>query len=510
MKYIVGTFPQFELFSIFNRRSGSALRKRLGSTARGLFAALLCVTGFLPGLQAQTNYLWNNLSDGIWQTGTNWDPSGVPGANIGDTANLIGTGPFTITLSSDVTLGRVGLGSIDQANKAASQITLDLNGHVLNAQNTGAGQLSSLAGRASNSSGDLSMTITNGTFNGGLMNLAFTGGGTYYGYHKTSVRVSGSTAVLNLQSDGMTTPNAAFNQVGAASIGEFIVENGAQLNVSHSSLQVNGNPENSTPGMIRVTGAGSEINASTAVTAFTLDRMMVRVSNGYANSVARLEILDQASLATDDLSIGMGSVGNSGTLLISGSASSLTAKRLFVAGGVNNGIQDGTAATGATTGLLQVLDGADATISQKLSVYGNGTVELDAATLEVSGVGSSAVFDPNSTLKIKLYDQAQAQSLTVGNSLTITNANLSISLSNTFSASLNEVFTVVGYGSRIGTFAGLANLDTFQVDAYTFEIQYNASDITLRTSAVPEPNVAVVGLLGVGLLMGLRRTRRTC
>lgn len=45
------------------------------------------------------------------------------------------------------------------------------------------------------------------------MTLALSGGGNY-GYHKTSVRVSGSNAILNLLGDGTSTPSAIYNEVG--------------------------------------------------------------------------------------------------------------------------------------------------------------------------------------------------------------------------------------------------------------------------------------------------------
>ena len=491
-----------------NINSPNRMKLQVGSfrPSQKLVAAAICVVGLISGLQAQTTYDWTNSSGGAWQTDANWSGTGVPGGNSTDKANLVGFGPFTITLSSNVTLDGVSLGSRDSASLAASNITLDLQGYTINALNTGAGAAnSSLLARSSNSIGNVSMTITGGTFNGGVMLVGRSSSGGFWGNNSSTIRASGTTTTINMRGTGSSQPFMATNVIGGHGGAYLLIENGATLNVTHSSLTVQGSSASNGLSLLRVTGSGSNVTATGIPSANVLDRVMVRVIDN-----AGIEVLAQGTLTTDELYMAMGTTaGTLGTMLVSGTGSNVTAKVFFVAGGKLSPSQIPAAA--AQNGLLQVNNGGVATVSENFTVYGNGTVEVDRGSITVSGAGSSALLSAGSSLNITLNTTAQAVALVVANGLTITNANLNISLSNTFTASINDVFTIASRGSLIGTFAGKADLSTFQVGGYTFRINYNdASNITLLTTAVPEPSVAACVFLGVGLLFAFRRFRRTC
>jgi len=92
------------------------------------------------------------------------------------------------------------------------------------------------------------------------------------------------------------------------------------------------------------------------------------------------------------------------------------------------------------------------------------------------------------------------------------NGGPELSLSLLYTPSLGDAFTIVsgfvGSGGPFdtsfdGTFNGKPDGGTFSVSGSTFQIDYNANDITL--TVVPEPHT--LGLLGIAALGGLLRRR---
>jgi uncharacterized protein with beta-barrel porin domain len=167
------------------------------------------------------------------------------------------------------------------------------------------------------------------------------------------------------------------------------------------------------------------------------------------------------------------------------------------------------------------LDGGSMTLASGQTLKGEGM--FDGGLIVASGAtvapGSSpgvltttgdVEFQSGSTFSVEIIGTlaGQADQLLmsgIGDTLTLGGATLLLTTPNVLPVS--SAFIIIdGFSVLSGTFAGLPNSgDTVATANNTFEIQYNANDITL--TVVPEPGT--LGFIGLaGLLGWLARRRR--
>ncbi len=445
---------------------------------------------------AQTSYQWASPASGNWQDATKWTPNtGAPIA--GDTAIVVGSGTYTLTLQADASIDQLSLGA---STDAASGMVLDLNGHTLSATSMGStNTTASLRARASSTT-DTSVTFRNGTIEGQLFTFS-----SHASSFKTTITLDNVT--LNLGGIGGTT-HSSVNQIGGdtavmRSVGELLVTNGSKVKLTQSSLRINGRGDVPGASLVRVTGVGSKVDASTATTAFNNTRIMTLVATSIPDSKARLEVLAGGTFVADDISITPGTTNKEGVVQIAGSGSELDAKRIYVAGGISSGGGSPVASTGGK-GFFRVENGGLAEVSQGFVAFGLGEVVLDNGRLLVNGSGADATFSAGSKLSLTLNSSAQAAALEVNDVLTLeSGAILNLALGSGFSAAVNDEITLAAFASRTGTFSGLGEAATITVQDYTFSIHYTTDRIFLTAVAVPEPgSVALLGgMAGVALIL---------
>ncbi|MCX7817852.1 MAG: autotransporter-associated beta strand repeat-containing protein, partial [Kiritimatiellae bacterium] len=159
---------------------------------------------------------------------------------------------------------------------------------------------------------------------------------------------------------------------------------------------------------------------------------------------------------------------------------------ITVAGGRLEGL-------GSVTGVIQVLAGA--TLAP-----GASPGQFTALHNVVLQGGSIFEVELNGLTPGTQYDQLLMGTNTV---LTLSNPTLQVILG--FTPNIGDTFQVVsGFASLSGTFAGLPSSgSTFNVGSTQFQIDYNASDITL--TVIPEPStLGLVGMVAAAMLLRRR------
>lgn len=197
-----------------------------------------------------------------------------------------------------------------------------------------------------------------------------------------------------------------------------------------------------------------------------------------------------------------------GTLALTGGASIVNSSMIQIDAGATFSV---TQRTGATMTLVsgQTLKG-EGTYAGGLIVASNATVAPGSSPGTLTTT-ADVEFQSGSTFSVDLVGTlaGEADKLVMagaGDTLTLGGATLSLITPNVLPVSSSFVI-IDGFSSISGTFAGLPNDgDTVATANNTFEIQYNANDITL--TVVPEP--ASLGLIGVAGLFGWLVRRRRC
>ena len=177
-----------------------------------------------------------------------------------------------------------------------------------------------------------------------------------------------------------------------------------------------------------------------------------------------------------------------------------------------------------TVGGTSTLGGVG-TIPGPVTITGGGTLApghspgiLTTGPLSLTAATSNASFVLAGKTPGTGYSQAD-----VNGNVVLTNSNLAVAVA--YSPSINDKFTIIseiGTGTLTGTFATangspIVN-NKFTSSGDTFQILYNIGpdgttsvpgDVTLVTTAVPEPaSLALAGLGAAGLLARRRRTAR--
>jgi len=190
-----------------------------------------------------------------------------------------------------------------------------------------------------------------------------------------------------------------------------------------------------------------------------------------------------------------------GVVVLSGSntyagGTSVEAGTLLVNSGAGSGavdVKEGATlgGTGTITGAVTVAGGTMAPGASTGALTVNNAVELTN-----DGAGTSSTFEVE-IAGLTDYDQ-----LVSDNTVTLTDVDLSVTLDE-YTPDVGDTFTIID-GTVSGTFNGLAEGDTFDVDSTTFKITYAAS---AELEVIPEPATAAVLCLG-GALLAMRRRRR--
>jgi autotransporter-associated beta strand protein len=196
------------------------------------------------------------------------------------------------------------------------------------------------------------------------------------------------------------------------------------------------------------------------------------------------------TLAGDNTYTGATNV-NAGTLLVEGSNSS-TALTTVANGATIGG-------SGSLAGDLSVSSGGTLAPGSSAGTFSTGNLSLAS--------GSTVDFE---------FGLLASDLVNVTGSLSLAGASLGLSNLDTGTLSLGHSLTLFGYtGLLTGTFTGLADLDQFNQAGYNWQIRY--ADVTPGTlnggtgssfvtlTVVPEPSAALLG--GLGLLVLLRRRR---
>jgi hypothetical protein len=130
--------------------------------------------------------------------------------------------------------------------------------------------------------------------------------------------------------------------------------------------------------------------------------------------------------------------------------------------------------------------------------------------------------DSGSNFSIELLSPAVLDRVNVTGSVTLSGANLQLSILGGASGDIGSLFFIVlndGADAITGTFAGLAQGQQFNASGFDFEISYigdfstssftGGNDVVLRAlSPVPEPTTFAALTGGLGLLLGIGRFRK--
>ncbi len=97
--------------------------------SRSVVVAVVCASGLaMSGASAaRPTVSWSNAAGGSWATGTNWSGGAAPTSADDALIDLLGGGPYTITLNAGTTIGSLTLNSAN-ATLAHTSGTLEFNG----------------------------------------------------------------------------------------------------------------------------------------------------------------------------------------------------------------------------------------------------------------------------------------------------------------------------------------------------------------------------------------------
>ncbi|HEX4124558.1 MAG TPA: PEP-CTERM sorting domain-containing protein [Tepidisphaeraceae bacterium] len=221
-------------------------------------------------------------------------------------------------------------------------------------------------------------------------------------------------------------------------------------------------------------------------------------NTGYAGTfggVSQTLSLIKAGIGTQILS---GSIVGAGTVTVSGGTLILNGTNSYT--GLTTVSNTGTlGGTGTITGSVTIATGATL---QPGVLAGDNTLTTGAVSFG-SGTNyfSLALNSTNDTTDMLLANGAVT--LGTGTTLSVTDADINPSL-----ASGTSFVILDATGGLTGTFTGMPNGSTLDVDSNDYTVNYSADEVTL-TSFVPEPSSLSLLSLGACSLLTRRRRRRT-
>jgi hypothetical protein len=259
-------------------------------------------------------------------------------------------------------------------------------------------------------------------------------------------------------------------------------------------------------------GANNTLNAGSLSVAPT--GTLIKAGSGTLNAATQ-SLGALSTLQVDGGLVNLNGIANAFNGTIPGGANS---------GGVVVNANARVNVNGAISGTVQVntggtLGGTGTTGIVTVAAGGNLSPGLSPGTLNTADVTLSA----SANLAIEILNATSFDRLNVTGGVSLDQANLALSLLPGFVINTGDLFFIVTNDladAVIGTFAGLADGATFNVGGANFRIEYDAdfgtlaqaggNDIALvALNTIPEPGALAALLGGAGVLVGLRRFRRT-
>lgn len=535
-------------------------------SVRFLIPSLLLWAGGVVSGQVTT--AWDSDTGGLFQDSGNWD-NGVPGSDdtaIFDLNGLEGQGlaPYTVTFNADAatdflsirtdqvhfsvsdgvddfayTLGsrfEIGFGSGENAVAVFDRGTINGTARLFLGNDGGGhftisnGALLDLDGRFDlgfNPSGNGTLVVT------GQGTQAIVGGG---GSNTIGRRGDGALEVL----DGAVMTINDNLQIGARNVDATVLVDDAELNITRDlsigrdgssaanpgtgrveirnggvvnvglelELGVEGSENRAAEGFLLITGAGSRME---------VERDMTVGDGGGPTYFGRIEIEDGGLLETGafgnnrDAWIGLN--GGIGEVIITGAGSEWVHD--------SNQVHFGE---GTSSGLLRVENGGAATFTGSTEFtrfYADSRLEIASGTLATTDLE----FLPDSIFSVTLdsSDQAAARIVLREGSRSSglldigADVEFELTLASGFTANLGDVFVLIDYEDwNFGEFANLTQGQIIAAGVYEFQIDYeydefgffNGTEVALITVAIPEPNLALLGIVLLGAMRVVRRPRR--
>ncbi len=472
-------------------------------------------------LYGQTNKSWIETAGGDYAEGSHWDPSGVPlaadtiifgldstytvdfGASRDAAVASVRDGNVTFNVGTGNTLALTGALNVGAESAAAANSLLTINsgsvtGSTFNIADAGKSGTLTVTGANTSLSvtGEAWMANTfgqQGTLN--ILNGAsVTTGGIF-----RATRAGGSTSNINVDgTDSKLTVNGANYGflVGYRGTSNVNVTNGATVDAILTGT-------GSTAQSINI-GEGSDLAT------MTVDNATVNASNalfvgrgGTLNGNGKLIIQNGGKVTVgSELIVGFGTGVGHGEVRVSGAGTSLVINEGAAFGTYSSWIGGrGATSTDNHTGELIVENGATATFGYGLNINRKGTLTIDGASVTAAYVN---MYQDTGVYHAILNTGHFNPMLT-----TTTYANmdgvLNVSLGNGFVTSVNDVYTIVAYGTNLqNQFSNYGEGAIIDIDGYSFELSYGAGTgggaITLTTVAIPEPAHAAI-FFGLGILL---------
>jgi autotransporter-associated beta strand protein len=166
--------------------------------------------------------------------------------------------------------------------------------------------------------------------------------------------------------------------------------------------------------------------------------------------------------------------------------------------------------SGSTPGAVTVIRGGSVSPGNSPGTLSTGSVAFEAGANLVIDIEGASSFDMlNVTGQVDLLSDLGSNNWDPTQGAT----NLVLNVSNLGAGNIGNTFKIInndGSDLVFGTFSNLVQGSTVTQGTYTFQVDYAGGDgndvvLTLNSVAVPEPGV--VGLLGAGAILALRRRR---
>ena len=340
-------------------------------------------------------------------------------------------------------------------------------------------------------------------------------------------------ASITLQNSFITS---ATNQAHG---GEFNNRLGSTVNLGSGVITVNGQGNSLAGG---IAAAGSTFSNAGTVTAGSLTLNSSSTANTasnkggtYSQTAGTTTLSGAVTLALNGGTGAAGTAGNDAAFNLSGG--SFTANTIAVnAGNLNAsaGTLNATSVVVAAGAVLSVSEtaqvNAPVTMSSDSTLTGNGG--LFNASVTINGIhapgsspglhtfASGLIYGSASTLNAEFVGDTLGTRGTDYDAIDVTGGNLTIDLSSVFkligssidyTAALwdsNRSFIIIDF-TGIGTSSGVFSLDTSSAGSFAGEgswsLANSSDDMLLSWTAVPEPASALLG--GLGMLLLLRRRR---
>lgn len=480
------------------------MKTMMGSLARcthtgsRLFLYVALATGLaIPALHAQTVWYGPN---GDWFAGGNWS-GGVP--DSGDTATVA---------------GGAGVVSITTAGAVADRLMIDGAGVTVD----GAGTLTVI-----NNSGADALVL-----NGPGSALVVSGGAQV---NNTTLRVAqytaGQTSSVTVSGAGSSLINTADTTIGGAGNGLLHINNGGSVTVGTSGTILTwvGNAAGS-HGAINVTGAGSSFHSAYAIVLGASGTGEMTIADGAAVTVNSVKtvVIGNGVGSSGRLTIGAG--GAAGTLNADYVSFRLGTTKELVFNHNETSYAFGTAVTSTAAGGKIIQQGTGKTVLTAAGNNFDGTVQIDAGTLAITGdlmnavvsVNAGGTFSPGDlsvesrtieglsldggAVRFDLGAGLTSDLVAIGSGTAALNASTQFFFADA-GYDTDGIYTLLSGAGVAGFDTGLLSYDS-DIAGLTGAFSIVGNDLVFTATVVPEPGsslLMIAGLLGLGLVR--RRAR---